>query len=286
MFYSYGLSVINSHLYSGGKIILSNLSLFDKIFWADLEKFRVNNIATVPFFFDIFKKLKVEKFNFKYLKYITVAGGALDKTNELYFNKLFKKKGVDLIKMYGSTEASPRMSYLNPRYNFSKLGSIGKAIPGGKLHLKDDNDKKIEKTDTIGQIIYKGPNIFMGYANSRKDLETDETPKELNTGDLGYYDKQNFFYLVGRKKRFAKIYGHRVNLDEVEKMIKKYGFENAVVSNDKKIQVFLKKNNQLKIADILNRELKINKSFLEFIFVKNLPINKSGKINYEKLKRL
>ena len=286
MFYSYGLSVINSHLYSGGKIILSNLSLFDKIFWADLEKFRVNNIATVPFFFDIFKKLKVEKFNFKYLKYITVAGGALDKTNELYFNKLFKKKGVDLIKMYGSTEASPRMSYLNPRYNFSKLGSIGKAIPGGKLHLKDDNDKKIEKTDTIGQIIYKGPNIFMGYANSRKDLETDETPKELNTGDLGYYDKQNFFYLVGRKKRFAKIYGHRVNLDEVEKMIKKYGFENAVVSNDKKIQVFLKKNDQLKIADILNRELKINKSFLEFIFVKNLPINKSGKINYEKLKRL
>ena len=188
--------------------------------------------------------------------------------------------------MYGSTEASPRMSYLNPRYNFSKLGSIGKAIPGGKLHLKDDNDKKIEKTDTIGQIIYKGPNIFMGYANSRKDLETDETPKELNTGDLGYYDKQNFFYLVGRKKRFAKIYGHRVNLDEIEKMIKKYGFENAVVSNDKKIQVFLKKNDQLKIADILNRELKINKSFLEFIFVKDLPINKSGKINYEKLKRL
>ncbi len=286
IYYSYGLSVINSHLYSGAKIVLNKLSILENEFWNKIRKLNITNFSMVPFFFDIIKRLNFDKYKIEKLKFVTLAGGKLDKKNEAYFNDFFFKRKIKFIKMYGATEASPRISYLKPRYNKIKIGSIGKAIPKGKLLIKDKNGKNINKPNVVGEISYIGPNIFMGYSFSRKDLLADKTPNFLNTGDLGYFDKDGFFYITGRKKRFAKIFGHRINLDEIEQMNKELGFINAVISDDKKIFVFLKKKDQKKSTKKILEKIKINSSYIKFIYLNKFPINQSSKINYEKLKSI
>ena len=286
IFYSYGLSVINSHLYSGSKIILSKSSILESNFWKCVKRFRVTNISMVPFFFDILKKINFDRYGIKTLRFVTVAGGKLDLVSEKYFNKFFFKRKIKLIKMYGATEASPRISYLKPKFNNKKIGSIGKVIPGGNLHIEDKKGKKILKPHITGYITYSGPNVFMGYSFSRDDLITDDTPKYLNTGDLGYFDKDGFFFITGRTKRFAKIFGHRINLDEIENTNKALGFQNATISDDKKIIIFLKKKDKNKSTKKVLENININSAYVKFVYISKFPVNSSNKINYEKLKSI
>ena len=258
IFYSFGLSIINSHLYSGSKIILSNDTILQKEFWNKIKVHKVTNFNCVPFFFEILKKIKFEKFELKSLKFITLAGGKLNIYDEKYFNDLLKSKKISFVKMYGSTEASPRISYLNPKFNSKKIGSIGKAIPGGKLFIINNKNVMIKKPNVNGEICYKGPNVFMGYANSMQDLSTDNTPNYLKTGDIGFFDKDNYFFITGRKKRFAKIFGLRLNLDDIENMIKDLNFNNAVISNDSKLIIFLKSEDKKKSVNQILDKIKLN----------------------------
>ena len=136
MNYSYGLSVINSHFIKGGSIYVTKNTILEKKFWQGIFANKVTNLNGVPFFYEILKKINLEKFNLKHIKFFTQAGGALDKKLNKFFVEYCKKNKKKFIVMYGQTEATSRISYLKWKYSSSKLGSIGKAIPGGKLKIR------------------------------------------------------------------------------------------------------------------------------------------------------
>ncbi len=285
--YTFGFSQINTHLFCNAAIILNNFSIIQKQFWNLLKKSKATTFGGVPFTFEILDKIKFYNINFSYLKSITQAGGKLDEKIQKKFALLFRKKKIKFYIMYGATEATSRMSYLPPEYAHKKIGSIGKAIPGGLFKLK-----KINKTENKGELIYYGKNVCMGYCENVKDLQKDDINKgKLNTGDIGYIDKDGFFYISGRKKRFIKILGHRINLDELEKKIKSDLKLNDLMctGNDNMLNINLLKKNKNKIIIIknyLNRKLKLNSKLFNISIINKIPRNLSGKIVYKEIKNV
>tara|TARA_B100001971_G_C18212500_1_gene551656 strand:- start:316 stop:1713 length:1398 start_codon:yes stop_codon:yes gene_type:complete len=283
--YSYGLSIINTHLFKGASIITTKYTFFEKKFWFLFKKYKPDNLNGVPFIFEILKKIKIENFNLSKLKYVTQAGGKLDNNLIIHFNNLFKKNNIRFYTMYGQTEASPRMSYLNYDMIEKKLGSIGRAIKNGKFYLVDSQKKNITKKNTIGELAYKGKNIMIGYANKSNDLEIMQKNKILYTGDLAKKDKDGYYYIVGRKSRFIKLFGSRISLDDLENKIKEDFEEVACTGEDNKIIIFLtKKNNIEKIISKLFNNFRIKKNIIEFKLIKKIPKNNNGKIKYSSLK--
>ncbi len=279
--YTYGLSIINTHLYVGGKIVINNRSLIEKKFWDNLYNYKVTNFGGVPFTYEILKKLKFEKLisNLKNLNYLTQAGGKLANSSHKYFLNLLKKHKKKFYIMYGATEATSRMSILSA--NSNKIGSIGKPIYKTEMWLKKNN----EENNNIGEIQFKGKNIFKGYAKSFKDLNTLENEKILNTGDLGSKDKSGNFYIVGRKTRILKITGRRINLDELEsKLSKIFKITFKITGIDDKVKIFFKEKVKLElINNFITNKLNINKNFFIIKKVKEYPLTHSGKIDYSKL---
>ena len=182
----------------------------------------------------------------------------------LYFGNLCKKKNIKLIVMYGQTEASPRMSFLEWKDFFFKFKSIGKPLKGYKIQLLDKNKKVIKKKMKIGEIVFFGKNVSLGYCNSRKDLKKgDENKGRLFTGDLAYKDKDNYFFIVGRNNRTIKLFGKRFNLDDIEKYFKKKDLIiKSKFENSKIILLVDKDFNKDKEIDLLCNFLNLNKNFI------------------------
>ena len=125
--------------------------------------------------------------------------------------------------MYGAAEATSRMSSLLPKFSRTKMGSIGTPIENGEFYLQDENNNKIEKSMLKGELIYKGKNVFMGYAFNQNDLiKGDESKSILKTGDIAFKDDDGFYFLIGKKSRYVKLAGNRISLDEIEKIIYEY----------------------------------------------------------------
>lgn len=283
MSYSYGLSIINSHLISGASIILNNFSLVDKNFWKLYNHNKPSNLNGVPFFYDILKKIGVERILENKPRFITQAGG---KIKNKIFNEIAHKclqNDISFYLMYGQTEASPRISYHKVKKNDveSKMIPIGKPIDGGVILLKDENGSLISKTNIEGELIYKGKNIFGGYAKNYNDLNLFDSISELRTGDLAIKDKNEIFFITGRKSRFIKVYGYRINLDYIEEKINSKHRSIACVAVDEKIYIF-SKNKNLNLKDIAN----IPKKTYKILTLKEFPINNNGKISYGKLVEL
>ena len=276
--YSYGLSIINSHFVKGARIVVNDNNFFNKEFWNKLNTYKVSSFGGVPFHYQIIKKLKFDKLNLVHLKYLTQAGGALDKEELTYFIKNCEKNKIKFIQMYGQTEASPRMTYLPFSKAKEKIGSIGKPIPGGRMYLKKGKTKK------IGEIIYQGKNVFIGYSLSHKDLNIKKNFKELETGDLAWRDNEGFYYITGRKNRYIKIAGLRVNLDEIKQFLKDQKIDAELIENENKILIFT--NSDIKKDKMLNTlfiKLRLNKSFFKIIKIKSFPKNIRDKVDYKKL---
>jgi len=191
--------------------------------------------------------------------------------------------------MYGQTEATARMSYLKWKDLKKRKQSIGKPIAGGKFNLLDENNRKIKKNNTNGELEYRGNNVCLGYAVNRFDLSKgDENKKILRTGDIAFRDNKGFYYITGRKKRFVKLFGFRIHLDEIEKIINSLGCVCACVGNDEKINIFLKKSDKIyinKIKRILDKKIYSIKKRYEIVLVNKIPRNESGKILYYALNK-
>ena len=275
--YTYGLSIINTHINKGARIILNNDSLIQKNFWEKCNKFKVNSFGGVSFMYEMLQKLRFEKISTTNLKYITHAGGKLNKTLHKYILNVCDIKSLKFISMYGQTEATSRISYLPWKYSNTKISSIGKAIPGGKLFIKNNKNK--------GEICYRGKNIMIGYAKDYNDLKKKEIIKTLYTGDYGRKDKDNFFYIDGRKDRFIKFYGHRINLDEIDQYLKDNNFFTVTIfKNDKFIIYFENNYNIDEIKKKIIDKLKITKKFIQIKKIKSIPTTVSGKVKFYKLK--
>lgn len=286
MHYTMGLSSINSHLYVGATLLLTDDSMLSPSFWKFISEQKVSSITGVPYSFEIMYRLRIYNKELPDLKLLTQGGGRLSKEIQLKFAEYIKANGGKYIATYGQTEGSARMAYLPDEYAISKCGSIGKAIPNGKLYLIDDEGKVIETPDTKGEMVYEGPNVTLGYAERGEDLmKEDENFGRLYTGDIAYKDADGMFYIVGRKKRFLKLFGHRVSLDECEQIIKtKYAIECACAGDDKKLRIYIvDKNYEQSVKDYILDQTELYANEIEVITLKDIPKSEAGKVLYSQL---
>lgn len=264
MGYSYGLSILNTHLYAGGKIVLNKKSILEKNFWINFEKYKISSFGGVPFFYNLLKKINLNTINLNHLIYMTQAGGKLNNQDLEYFGNYCKKYKKFFFVMYGQTEASPRISILKWRNFFDKIGSIGKPFVGSKINIINEKfDASIKRK--VGDLEFLGKNCCLGYANNFEDLKLGDTNKgKILTGDIGYKDKNGFYFITGRKKRFIKIFGNRVDLSEIESFMKKQRFKIRCVVKDDRLVIFKKKkyNKNKSILNLVSKFTNINKNYI------------------------
>lgn len=286
--YSYMLSVLNSHLHAGASIFICDYPIIQRKFWELAKMHQITSISGVPTFFHILVRLGLENFDVPSLRQITQAGGKLDNATTQKMIDFAKSKNIEFITMYGQTEASPRISYLDWMSAQRKVGSIGKSIPNVRMWLQAPNGEQVVSPDTEGEIIVAGANVSMGYSESSKDLILgDENQGLLRTGDLAKRDAEGYFYITGRLKRFAKIDGFRLNLDDIEVKMKEVGITIACIEYENQIRVFfeqrLSKNHLLeRLAEVTGQ----NQRIFNIFKLKSFPLTSNGKIEYKALKSL
>lgn len=285
MHYSFGLSVINSHIIKGATILLTDNSLVEKDFWEFMKTYKATSFSGIPYSFEILKKLRFINMSLPYLNTITQAGGKLNDNLNLEFSEYCNRQGKRFFVMYGQTEASPRMSYLPYKDSISKLGSVGVAIPGGEFSLIDETGDTIDEHEKEGELVYKGKNVSMGYSVLREDLaKGDENYGTLLTGDIAKRDIDGYYYIVGRKKRFIKLFGIRVNLDEIERLLKNLISDCACSGQDDEMVIYITaKDKQKKIKQYLAKKTGINQKAFLIKYIPEIPKNSAGKTIYSRL---
>lgn len=278
IFYSYGLSVFTSNSIAGGTVICTNKDIINKEFWMDFEKYGYTTLAGVPYVYEILNRIGFLKKDYPSLRYMTQAGGKLNtKLIEIFHNYLKEREKLFYV-MYGQTEATARMSYLPPQYLDTKIGSIGVAIPNGSFQIDEETN----------ELIYNGPNVFGGYATCLEDLADFEENQILKTGDLARKDEDDYYYIMGRSKRFIKIFGTRTNLDEIENILKNEFIGNsfyAIGSNDEKLVIFSNNLslNETDVKSFLKEKMQIHPSVIKTKILENIPLTSNGKVNYSAL---
>lgn len=288
MNYTYGLSILNSHLLMGASIIMTEATLMDKRFWNLLRVQQATTFSGVPYIYEMLNKLRFARMDVPSIRCMTQAGGKLSKELSAEFSEVCAKKGIKFIVMYGQAEATARMSYLPWEFAKDKAGSIGIAIPGGKFSLIDNYQNVIEDSEVIGELVYSGKNVTLGYAQSWKDLSKgDENGGVLHTGDMAKRDSDGFYYIAGRKKRFLKLFGNRVNLDDVEGLLNSAGYECVCGGVDDHLKIYLTDENKAENARIfISQKTGLNLAGFSCISIIEIPRNESGKVLYGKLEEL
>ena len=224
MNYTYGLSIINSHVLVGAEMLLTNYTLWEKEFWDFFQEAGATSFGGVPYTYEMLKKLRFFRMKLPTLRTMTQAGGKL--------------------------------------------------LP--ELHREFAE--------------YEGPNVTLGYAETQEDLiKGDERHGRLVTGDMAKRDADGFYYIVGRKKRFLKIYGNRVNLDETERMVKNRfeGLECACTGVDDHMDVYVTEPSEEKRDEIrayLEEQTRLHGKAFTVRFIEEIPKNEAGKTLYKELK--
>ena len=283
--YSYGLSVVTSHLAAGGRVSLINDSITSPSFWSKIRTAGGSHFPGVPFHYAALARLGAGLIP-NSVKVFTQAGGALDPRVQAKIHDWANARDGRFFVMYGQTEASPRMTTLQHADFARKAASVGVALAGGRLSIVDDSGALLP-ADAVGTVVYEGPNVMLGYAMSRADLDRgDEVNGRLETGDLGRLDPEGFLYLTGRAKRFAKIAGYRLGLDEIEQ---EFAAVSSVACIDlgEKIAVVHEQESDVALKARV-RELaanyKVPSSSFSLLRTARIPRGASGKINYAQLK--
>lgn len=290
MNYTYGLSIINSHLWVGAKILVNDKTLAQREFWNFFKTAEATSFGGVPYTYEILKKLRFFRMDLPSLRYMTQAGGKLTVELHKEFAEDCAEKGRDFFVMYGQTEATARMAYLPADKALEKCGSMGIAIPGGRFDLIDVKGAVITEPDVVGELVYFGDNVTLGYAKCLDDLaKGDERGGKLVTGDMAKMDIDGYLYIVGRKKRFLKMFGKRVNLDEIDHLMK-MRFNNIDCASDgvdDSMYLFVTDENLLEeVRKYIAKKININLSSIHSIYLKSIPKNNSGKTLYSELKKL
>jgi acyl-CoA synthetase (AMP-forming)/AMP-acid ligase II len=285
--YVYGLSIVNTHLYVGASIVVTEKTLFQRDFWNLFKAKMVTNFGGVPYTYEMLNRLHFFHMELPTLKTLTQAGGKLSPTLHKKFADYAIKEHKNFVVMYGAAEATARMGYLPMEDSLAKCGSMGIAIPGGTFELQDDAGKIINGSNLIGELVYFGKNVTLGYAISGIDLaKSDENKGCLHTGDLAKRDDDGYYTIVGRKKRFLKIFGKRINLDETEQILR-YHFpliDIACAGVDDKMYIFTTAtDNTEKIAPYLSAKLGIHSSAFKIKIISHIPKNPAGKTLYREL---
>lgn len=286
MNYTYGLSIINSHLLVGASILVTDKGLMQKEFWSFFKEVGATSFGGVPYTYEMLDRLRFYRMNLPTLRTMTQAGGKILPELHEKFAKYAENQGKRFVVMYGQCEATARMGYLPPERAVEKKGSMGIAIPGGLFHLIDVDGNEIKNAHITGELVYEGKNVTLGYAERGEDLALgDERHGVLETGDMAQFDDDGYYYIVGRKKRFLKIYGNRVNLDEVDQLIKgEFGIEAASAGVDDHMYIFVTSEKYMKpVLDFVVNKTRLNPAAFKVVIINEIPKNDSGKTLYKEL---
>ena len=242
--YCYGLSIVTSHLAVGAAVVVTDLSVADSCFWQLVDRWDVSTLSGVPHSFDLIERMPTDPLAAPSLRRVTQAGGRLAPDKVQRLSRLGRGRGWDFVVMYGQTEATARMATLEPQLATDHPGSIGRPIPGGAFRLEPIPPGEISTelqaeaaTGAVGEIVYRGPNVMLGYATSIDDLRRGRDVDELRTGDIGRRGANGLFEIVGRRSRFVKILGHRIDLEALEADLTGADVEVAAAGTDNRLVV-------------------------------------------------
>lgn len=289
MNYTYGLSIINSHLLVGATLLITDRTLMQKEFWNFFKEQQATSFGGVPYTYEMLERLRFFSMELPSLRTMTQAGGKLTPKLHKKFAEFARETERNFVVMYGQCEATARMGYLPPDRAVEKCGSMGIAIPGGKFHLIDADGGTVTEPYMTGELVYEGPNVTLGYAEQGEDLiKADERQGVLETGDMAQFDQDGYYYIVGRKKRFLKIYGNRVNLDEIDRMMKgKFDHVDCASAGiDDHMYLFVTDSSIAEsVKTFVALKTGINPIAFKVIVINEIPKNDAGKTLYKELEK-
>ena len=288
MNYTMGLNVINSHLVAGASVLMVKANLMDPDFWEFIRANGGTSFCGVPFSYEVMRRVGFDKMDLPKLRTLAEGGGKLTDKMFTWIATYAKNSGKRFCATFGTSETSARMAFLDPNLALEKIGSMGKAIPNGELFLLDETAN--EDGTVTGELGYRGPNVTMGYALSREDLQKgDEFCGEYHTGDIAKRDADGFYYIIGRKGRFLKLFGLRVSLDETERILKtQYPAADFVCTgDDKRMNIFVTES-ALKdeIVPFISRKTNLHNSVFRVLVIDTIPRNDYGKVKFAVLEEI
>lgn len=287
MNYTMGLNVINSHIVVGAAVLMVKRNLMDPEFYAFIKEQRGTSFCGVPFSYEIMRRVGFDKMDLPDLYTLAEGGGKLTDKMFKWVADYCQKNGKRFFATFGTSETSARMAFLDPEKALEKIGSMGKAIPNGELFLVDE---KVNEDGTVdGELCYRGPNVTMGYAVCREDLQKgDEFCGEYHTGDIAKRDTEGFYFIIGRKKRFLKLFGLRVSLDETERILKtQFSSECVCTGDDKRMNIFITEPKiESDVVPFISRKTNLHSSAFRVILVDEIPRNDYGKVKFAALEEL
>lgn len=281
--YSYGLSVLHSHLAAGASLWLAPGSVLDTGFAEALAASGATSLAGVPHHFRLLESAGLAQALPGSLRTLTVAGGAMQPEQVRTWAARMQHRSGRFFVMYGQTEATARISYLPPELAQDNAGAAGLAIPGGQLLLRDAGGRDITTPEGEGELIYKGPNVMMGYAEGSADLLKGAELSELATGDLARRAACGLYHITGRLSRMSKIAGLRIGHDAIERALAAQGHEAAVWGDDARISIAICGHPD-GIAALAARMTGVGQQHFTVIPRKSLPRRANGKIDYPMLR--
>jgi acyl-CoA synthetase (AMP-forming)/AMP-acid ligase II len=276
MSYCYGLSVINSHLLRGAGLVLTNLSVVDPCFWELFRRRGATSFAAVPYTFELLERMGFAEMDLPGLRYVTQAGGRMAPASVRRYAELGRQHGWELFVMYGQTEATARMAYLPPELAADIPAAVGITVPGGSFRI--DPVPGLEH----GELVYSGPNVMLGYAECPADLASGRTVTDLRTGDLARLHPAGVYEVVGRRSRFVKIVGLRVDLGQVERLLADLGVRAASAGTDDGVVVAVEGDHDPHLlAKVLAQGVGLPRAALAVHAVDHLPRLATGKLDYQ-----
>lgn len=286
--YSYGLSVIHSHLLCGGSLVLTNDGPLQRGFWDAMKQYPVTQLVGVPYSYQIYEQLRLRRQHWPSLRILTQAGGKMPPERVLDYAQWAKEQQLAFYVMYGQTEASARISYLPPDLAMTYPDSIGIPIPGGEL-LQLDEDGKVLPPEPrrVAELVYRGPNVMLGYASHQAELAAPAMPAVLRTGDLGYCNEWGLWFVTGRLKRQIKLAGVRWQLDALERQCLALGWELVACGQDQALRIACTQPIWLApVTAYLQQQLGLHPSLFRVAHIQSLPRTAAGKLDYPALQRL
>lgn len=280
MHYTYGLSVINTHLYVGAVLLVTDKKVADNKFWEFFNENKGTSLSGVAYTYKMLMKMGFCKWELPYLKKITQAGEKLSRDIYLYLADMAEKRNIAFQPMYGQTEATARIAVMPEGMAKDKLESVGLPLDEGSIELVDERGQSIHKCNTKGKLIYKGPNVAMGYASCREDLSNGDIWKGiLDTGDYAYVDKDGYIFIVGRNDEYVKICGNRVSLQELESLLENQFPEAEFCAkySDGKLILACTMENVNMVKEWLCNVIGLNRNMVEVRYFNDIPLSDTGK---------
>ena len=288
MNYTMGLNVINSYLVTGASVLMVKANLMDPEFWKFIKEQEGTSFTGVPFSYEVMRRIGFDKMDLPRLHTLAEGGGKLTDKMFRWIATFCKNSGKRFCATFGTSETSARMAFLNPDLALEKIGSIGKPIPNGEMFLVDEIQN--EDGSSTGELAYRGPNVTMGYALCKDDLlKDDEFCGEYHTGDIAKRDAEGYYYIIGRKGRFLKLFSLRVSLDETERILKTQ-FPNVdfvCTGDDKRMNIFVT-DTKIKgeVISFISEKTNIHNSAFKAFVIDEIPRNEYGKVRFAELDKM